>query len=109
MFAALVPALAFALSAGSIVLATYVIVVTLANVFLGGLPLGLLFYWRRWAGLLPTLAVGFLLGAIPMGIYSVTGSLVDHSKIGGVDQIVGGRRTLAGWLGLFEFLGVLGL
>ena len=44
--------------------------ITVAHALCLGLPVALLFMWRRWTRLLPALAAGFLIGLLPILIFS---------------------------------------
>ena len=44
--------------------------ITLLHAFCLGLPVALIFIWRRWTGLLPALAAGFLIGLLPILVFS---------------------------------------
>ncbi|WP_379655436.1 hypothetical protein [Pseudoxanthomonas sp. UC19_8] len=90
------------------------LVISAAHVVALGIPAYLLLRWRRalrwWSALLS----GFVLGAVPVGIfswplrYSGPGS---SSSVNGVDTMVDGIPTMAGWvqyLGGISFFGACG-
>ena len=48
----------------------FAVSVTLAHALVLGLPVALLFMWRRWTRLLPVLGAGFLIGLVPIVVFS---------------------------------------
>ncbi len=72
----------------------FAIGITIAHALFLGLPVALLFMWRRWTRLLPTLGAGFLIGLIPIAIFSwppeirdVTESLLIAAAFGALGSI----------------------
>jgi hypothetical protein len=55
----------------------FAIGITIAHALVLGLPVSLLFMWRRWTRLLPALGAGFLIGLVPIAIFSVPPQIVD--------------------------------
>ena len=111
LFAALVPALAFALFAGSSTLLPFALVVTLAHAVLFGLPLFLLLRAKGWINLLTCIGGGFLIGAIPLGVvgWPLSPSTGSNIWVAGVPTVVDGIPTAAGWMRYGIYLMLLGV
>jgi hypothetical protein len=113
--AALAPALVFAAFGGSYRLLTIGFLVALAHAVLLGLPSYLLARSKGWVNIASAVIAGFCIGAIPVGVLTFP---LDSGKsnvwVGGVQTIVDGLPTTAGWveylkgLLLFGGYGLLG-
>ena len=89
--------------------------VTAAHVITLGIPA---YFLLRWRGLLrwwSALLTGFVLGAVPAGIFSWPlryASPGSYASANGIDTMVNGVPTMAGWLqylGGVSFFGACGL
>ena len=89
---------------------SYTVVLTHAAVL--GLPIFLIFWWKRWVNVITCICGGFLVaaasGIVPNWPVSPKGS---NASVRGVPLVVDGVPTLAGWLDFLQiliFLGVFG-
>lgn len=107
LLGALAPAIVFtalSLDPGMFVPA---LVVTIVHALVLGLPAVLLFHYKRWSNTAATVAVGFVIGALPVGILVWPlrpGSGISTSGSSG-PTVIDGIPTWAGWL---EYLVVAG-
>jgi hypothetical protein len=116
LFAPLAPALVFTGLSASLQILPLAFAVALAHAIAIGLPLFALIYIGGRISFLACIAGGFAAGAIPMGLF--TWPLLPWSRsstsVNGVDLIVNGIPTAAGWVSyakglmLFGGLGILG-
>jgi hypothetical protein len=100
LWGALVPALIFAGVSRNILVLTLAFYVTLAHAAILGLPAAI-YRAKQWTGIGTTIAGGFLIGALPIGVLRVLRSLhpgVEAVEYG-VPTIVHGGPTGAYWPG----------
>jgi hypothetical protein len=89
--------------------------ISLAHVVALGIPAFLVLRWRRALRWWSTLLSGFVLGAIPIGLFSWPLRYArpgSSATIDGVETMVNGIPTMAGWLqylGGVSFFGACGL
>jgi hypothetical protein len=83
----------------------FAIGITLVHAFVLGLPVALLFVWRRWTGLLPAVGAGFLIGLIPIVIFSWPPEIVDIRS----SALIAGAFGALGSIGAATFWFVLRL
>lgn len=83
--------------------------VVLAHALVLGLPIFLIFWWKRWVNLVTCICGGFLVAAAS-GVISrwPAGPKGRNSTVGGVPLVVDGVPTLAGWLDFLQVLIFLG-
>lgn len=55
----------------------FAIGITIAHALVLGLPVALLFMWRRWTRLVPALVAGFVIGLLPITIFSWPPEIVN--------------------------------
>lgn len=111
LLGALVPAMVVAALSLDVGLLVPALVVTLGHAFILGLPAALLFHYKRWSKPATTVAVGFVIGALPIGIFAWPlrpGSGISTASSGG-PTVVDGIPTWLGWLEYLEFAGIFGL
>lgn len=84
--------------------------VTLGHAVILGLPTALLYRRLKWASPEKTLAGGFLIGAIPVGIYlwPVDPTSRVNAWSGSVQTTIDGMPTGAGWVEYLQLLGGFG-
>ncbi|MBD9481830.1 hypothetical protein IB229_02520 [Pseudomonas sp. PDM14] len=89
-------------------------VISAAHVIALGIPTYFLLRWRRLIRWWSVLFAGFVLGAVPVGAFSwpLHSSPGSYALANGVQTIINGVPTMAGWLQYFGgvlFFGVCGL
>jgi hypothetical protein len=111
LFGALAPAALFAGLGHNVRVLPIAFLVTLGHAVILGVPAALLFRYEQWTGLVGTMAAGFLIGAIPVGIldWPMQPGSGFTSSSGGVPTSVDGMPTWAGWLEYLELAGGFGL
>jgi hypothetical protein len=117
--ASLAPAVVFAALGGSLSLLTIAFFVALAHAVTLGLPFYLLLRLKNWINGISTPLAGFIIGAIPVGVVTWPlrfPELRTNASVGGVQTMIDGMPTAAGWLqylqgllffGAFGFVGGL--
>ncbi|MGO1078682.1 hypothetical protein [Inquilinus sp. CA228] len=113
LLGALVPAALISMTLGGpghLALSLFAFVVTLGHALILGLPIALLYRAKRWHRPDLSIATGFLIGAIPMGvlIWPLKHSPGSSTRVNGVLVSVDGIPTLAGWLEFLRILGIFG-
>jgi hypothetical protein len=83
--------------------------VVLAHALGLGLPIFLIFWWKRWVNIYTCMGAGFLVAAAS-GIHPnwPVGPEGRNSSVGGVDMVVDGVPTLAGWIDFLQVLAFVG-
>lgn len=111
LFGAIVPAVLFAGYYREVRLLPIAFAVTFGHSLLLGLPVALLYAAMRWVRLTAAAAGGFLIGAMPIGLFAwpVSPDLRTTASVNGVTTIVDGVPTFAGWLQYAELVGIFGL
>lgn len=111
LLGALVPAMVVAALSLDFGLFLAALSLTLGHALILGLPAVLLFHYKRWSKPAATVAAGFLIGAVPVGILIwplQPGTGVSMSSSSG-PTIIDGIPTWLGWLEYVEFSGSFGL
>lgn len=109
LLAAQIPTLSVAIWGVPSIVLTYAFAVALAHAVGLGLPLFLLLNWKGWANGLSSVLAGFVIGSVPVGIFTWPYSGAGFSSsVSGVAMIVDGVPTLAGWLRYLEGVGLFG-
>jgi hypothetical protein len=107
--AALAAAIMAGLLAGQANIVFLAFIIALAHAICIGLPVALLFQRRGWLNIFAALAAGFLIGALPMGLFFAFLPQPDFASVDGVPTAVDRQLTLAGWVGILQSAGMLGL
>lgn len=107
--AALVPAGIAGLLAMNSGLAILVFVVAMAHAVVLGLPAALVLLRKGRESALTALVAGFLIGALPLGLFFALSQPADFSSVGGVPTSVQGIRTASGWIGIVQTAATLGV
>ena len=87
------------------------VAISAAYVIVLGIPTFLLLRWRNLVRWWTTISGGFLLGAVPVAVISWPlrySELRSSATIDGVQTIINGVPTLAGWLQYLEGLSFMG-
>lgn len=110
LLGALVPAVIVSLPFWSAEALFVVLTFSLAHALALGLPIALLYRAKRWQRPSLAVATGFLIGAIPIGVFTwpLKSSPGSSTRVNGVLVSVDGIPTLAGWLDFLRLLGIFG-
>ena len=81
LWGAFVPAALFAACLATPSFFPLALGVTIAHTIVLGLPVALVFLWRRWTALAAVLAAGFVIGLIPIGIVASPPRLSEIKNI----------------------------
>lgn len=107
--AAVVPSIIAGFLAGNTGFALLAFIVAFGHALLLGLPAALIFQKRGRDGILTAVAVGFLLGALPIGVLLALSGPPDFASVDRVPTAIRGVRTGAGWVSIIQASGALGL
>ncbi|MGO4124462.1 hypothetical protein AB4Z01_08665 [Inquilinus sp. YAF38] len=110
LLGALVPAAISSAAVQMIVMLPVAFVFALGHALILGLPIALIYRAKRWQWPGLAVATGFLIGVIPIGIFTwpVRRSPGSTAWANGVLVSVDGIPTLVGWLDFLRFLGMFG-
>lgn len=111
LLGAFVPALALCVTLLDLSFLMLAFPITLAHAVIFGLPAALLYRAMKWTGPVCAALGGFIIGAVPLGIYMwpvdrATGANAWNAT---AQTIRDGVPTLQGWLQYAEFHGSMGL
>jgi len=110
LLGALVPTVIVSLPFWSAEALVVILAFSLAHALVLGLPIALVYRAKRWQWPGLAVATGFLIGAVPIGVFTwpVRNEPRSTSWANGVLVSVDGIPTLAGWLDFLRILGVFG-
>lgn len=110
LLGAIAPAIIVAIVFGSLDTLPLAFGVTLGHAVFLGTPTILVYRAKRWTRFLEACGGGFLIGALPIGILALPMSptMRTNASVGGVQTMIDGVATAAGWVQYFELLSGLG-
>jgi hypothetical protein len=110
LLGAIVPAALVALAFGSLAVFLPAVAITLGHAVMLGVPAALLYRRLQWRSPVFALAGGFLIGAVPAGLYfwPVERRLGTNAWSGATQTLIDGVPTWAGWLEYLQMLGGFG-
>jgi hypothetical protein len=112
LFSALAPSLLAAALAVSLRLLPISFTIALGHALGLGLPFFAIFKVRHWINIFSCIGCGFVIGALPVGVFTwplAYWSAGGHASIDGIATVVDGVPTAAGWFYYAQSVGFFGL